>query len=272
MADNRQKSNERLAAYAIGLVAIVAVVIGVWQIYSNFTGPFQIPESNTNIVILSEADEEKLFFTELQGTDTDGDGLSDFDELYVYETSPYLADSDSDDKSDKEEIEAGANPNCPEGEDCGVYTPSNINVDEFANANIDTSNLNSSISAAEVREVLKNAGAPSELVDALSDEEVIELYYQTVEETGVNPLENGNASIQNTNGVYGNFLPESGEYSYDDLRNLSADEIRFLLESTGADMELMNQLSDEAIVSIFQQALDEQILLESQNQNLNINQ
>ena len=51
----------------------------------------------------------------LRSQDTDEDGLSDWDELNVYITSPYLADSDSDGIKDGEEISAGTDPNCPTG-------------------------------------------------------------------------------------------------------------------------------------------------------------
>ena len=42
--------------------------------------------------------------------DFDGDGISDYDEVFVYETDPWLADSDGDGLSDGEEIGWGTNP------------------------------------------------------------------------------------------------------------------------------------------------------------------
>lgn len=42
--------------------------------------------------------------------DTDGDGLNDYDELFVYGTNPLAADSDGDGMSDKVEIELGCDP------------------------------------------------------------------------------------------------------------------------------------------------------------------
>lgn len=50
--------------------------------------------------------------------DSDGDTLSDYNELYLYHTSPYSSDSDGDGLGDKEEITQGKNPNCPEGQAC----------------------------------------------------------------------------------------------------------------------------------------------------------
>lgn len=55
----------------------------------------------------------------LQSIDTDKDTLSDYDELYMYSTSPYLPDSDSDGRTDATEITEGTDPLCPEGDQCG---------------------------------------------------------------------------------------------------------------------------------------------------------
>ncbi len=42
--------------------------------------------------------------------DTDGDGISDYDEVYVHETDPWLSDSDGDGISDYDEIANGSSP------------------------------------------------------------------------------------------------------------------------------------------------------------------
>ena len=60
---------------------------------------------------------------ELKTKDTDSDGLSDYDELNVYGTSPYLKDSDGDSYSDKIEIDSNNDPNCPKGTECRTGLP-----------------------------------------------------------------------------------------------------------------------------------------------------
>ncbi len=60
---------------------------------------------------------------ELKMKDTDSDGLSDYDELNVYGTSPYLKDSDGDSYSDKIEIDSNNDPNCPKGTECRTGSP-----------------------------------------------------------------------------------------------------------------------------------------------------
>ncbi len=56
----------------------------------------------------------------LRKTDTDGDGLSDYDEIMIYHSSPYIRDTDSDGIPDGEEVRRGTSPVCPEGKDCSI--------------------------------------------------------------------------------------------------------------------------------------------------------
>ena len=97
------------------IFAILAVGLGILQMRNQIYGPFVINLTKT------DQQEASLFIdeeTRLQSIDTDHDGLNDYEELNFYETSPYLPDSDSDGFKDKEEIEAGTDPLCPEGEVC----------------------------------------------------------------------------------------------------------------------------------------------------------
>lgn len=49
----------------------------------------------------------------LKTTDSDKDGLSDYDEVVTYKSNPNLRDSDGDGFQDKAEVDAGYNPNGP---------------------------------------------------------------------------------------------------------------------------------------------------------------
>ncbi len=60
---------------------------------------------------VSDGDEVKIHFTDPLNPDTDGDGLSDGDEVNLYHTNPLLADSDGDGYSDAVEISEGTDPN-----------------------------------------------------------------------------------------------------------------------------------------------------------------
>lgn len=146
---------------------------------------------------------------ELQTKDTDGDGLSDWDELNYYHTSPYLEDSDSDGFSDKIEIESNNDPNCPSGTDCYGGGGAEMEEDaEGADAQPDTGMLQmpdvqmgdiyqSDLSAADVanlktileqnknpefiRQLLLQAGADQATVDGFSDEELMQAFEETMD-------------------------------------------------------------------------------------------
>ena len=98
---------------------VSALILGILQIGQglNLSGGWETSANQMDgSQWLGETKERSI--EDLKNTDTDGDGLSDFEELYIYNTSMYLADSDSDGYTDKEEIDGGYDPNCPKGQDC----------------------------------------------------------------------------------------------------------------------------------------------------------
>lgn len=108
-----QFSREQKIGFVFMLVfAILAVGLGMLQLRNTVYGPFAPKGTTTNSVLVS--DEQ----AQLKAVDTDHDGLTDYDELYVYSTSPYLPDSDSDKVDDATEIAKGTNPLCAEGKTC----------------------------------------------------------------------------------------------------------------------------------------------------------
>lgn len=108
-----QFSREQKIGFVFMLIfAILAVGLGMLQLRNTVYGPFAVVKKNEAGVLIT--DEQ----SKLKAVDTDQDGLTDYDELYVYSTSPYLPDSDSDKVSDKTEIDKGTNPLCAEGKVC----------------------------------------------------------------------------------------------------------------------------------------------------------
>jgi hypothetical protein len=103
----------------VAFVALASVYFGVKTIPGRLVKPFNLLPPGASGVSLDSGTEMAKKLTILKLQDTDQDGLSDYDEIYLYRTSPYLADSDSDGFPDKEEIEKGYDPNCPKGENCG---------------------------------------------------------------------------------------------------------------------------------------------------------
>ncbi len=64
-------------------------------------------------------------------TDTDGDGLSDYDEIFVYGTNPLLADTDGDGIPDKWEVDHGLNPLVNDAAQIGPAGVSNLQIYQY---------------------------------------------------------------------------------------------------------------------------------------------
>ncbi len=182
MPDDRQRAKGLSKEQKIGFVllfvfAILAVGLGFLQIRNSLYGPFALNKTVPTSLV-DELNTPEI----LQFRDTDMDGLNDFEELYIYTTSPYLADTDSDGISDSQEIGKGTNPNCAEGRDCtGVVNSAewvatstiNVSVDDPGEAPAD---LNEALQdPAQVRLMLMQAGADEQLLQQFSDADIINL-------------------------------------------------------------------------------------------------
>ena len=77
--------NQKIAAAGLAVFAVLIVVLWVTQLKNNIYGPFNSPAGSSQIASETQTSDEAL-----KTKDTDGDGLSDYDELYIYSTSPYL--------------------------------------------------------------------------------------------------------------------------------------------------------------------------------------
>ncbi len=174
---------QKIGVILLSVFSMFAIGLGVLQIRNTMYAPFAL---NTKIPPLVRDDinsNEALMYR-----DTDKDGLNDFDELYVYSTSPYLADTDSDGISDKAEVDKGTNPLCPEGQSCaeagvnGDAVPANT---PFASA---TSTLGPAPSPqdldkilkdpAQIRKMLLDSGLDKKIVDATSDADLMRMVKQ----------------------------------------------------------------------------------------------
>lgn len=216
---------QRLFSVVFG-VGVAGLVIGGLYLFNSISSEFpKAKDVNTNAQL---ADEQIM--NELKSTDTDKDGLSDYDELFTYNTSPFLKDSDSDGVTDSAEVQKGSDPNCPTeltGKTCGPVATSNTN----GNVNASTSSQ-----AAALREALKKSGAPAAVVDATDDQTLLRQYQTSV--FGTNSNENTNDSLTNA-----------------DLSNLSATQVRSLLESNGVDSATLGTVDDETLMTIYYDAI-----------------
>ncbi|MFH1366971.1 MAG: thrombospondin type 3 repeat-containing protein [Patescibacteria group bacterium] len=253
--------NERKIYAFVGLIGIVALFFGFLRLSQYVKSPFMpeaVPSNTSSFLTQVQIDQ----IDALKNKDTDTDGLSDYDELYFHRTSPYLADSDSDGLTDKQEIDSGTDPNCPEGQACVSYgadtNTSLANASTTDNSSVSATNstlLSGNATADTLRETLKNAGVPQNVLDGMSDEELMEVYNQTVQDTQTN----ANSNISPAADI--NISPNaniSDEEATSILRTLTPAEIRQLLIESGVAESELSGLDDETLQAIFLKALEDQ--------------
>lgn len=181
--------------------AILAIGLGVLQIRNNIYSRFAL-----NKEISASIKDQVDTVDALRFRDTDRDGLSDFDELYIYGTSPYLPDTDGDGIQDGKEIQTKTNPLCAEGTDCdqamaatevsatttGIVTPPDLQ----APATTPITNLEEAIKdPVQVRAMLIGAGVKKEIVDKYSDTELMAMIQEMMSPNSANN------NIQNLNNI-----------------------------------------------------------------------
>jgi len=199
MQENRLGKSQKIAVAVLAFFAFLVFVFWLSQFKKNINGPFQYgsgnQDSNQTQLVDTTVNEEEIS----KGKDTDGDGLNDWDELNIYKTSPYLEDGDSDGFSDGEEIKNDKDPNCPVGRDCGAQDPLIIPENEptetpaapIPSQTVEDSTVAPSEQSAQsilsgqgdakaLRELLISSGMDKTMLDAISDEELMKFYQETL--------------------------------------------------------------------------------------------
>ena len=182
-----QYSREQKAALGIVIsFGSLALVFGGFYLWKHIASPFTITYSGPRFLTGDEKEAEEA--RKAKQSDTDGDGVNDYDELYIYKTSPYLADSDSDGVNDLAEITSGGNPNCATGAACDTTQPEQNDIedsflgdvaDEYGDVSdpamskeMQTLEALANLSADQIRQLLIEAGADPAEVQLLSDDEL----------------------------------------------------------------------------------------------------
>lgn len=182
-------SREQKVAFVLLLfLGTGGVVFGAQSFGAHLTRPIQEQiASYTGEGFLTEDEREAKELEESKTKDTDGDGLVDYDELYVYKTSPYIADSDSDGYSDKQEVYSGNNPNCPTGKTCGFTV--GASVDEQTADSGATSALVTGLGADELLEAGSVTFTSEEDVETFFKQATMEQIRAALIESGVSQEE-----------------------------------------------------------------------------------
>ncbi|MEK7073332.1 MAG: thrombospondin type 3 repeat-containing protein [Patescibacteria group bacterium] len=201
--DNAPWAEEhRTVLVGLLLITVVLFVLGAAQIVRSIGAPFTAPTGAYKTV--EQVRQEEI--AALKVRDTDSDGLSDYDELNIYLTSPYLTDTDSDGVPDGEEVRSGDDPNCPRGQNCGSGAsqvgPRQASPQDLTSApgsrpgsvtpisgntfvGLTPENLET-LDVVQVRSLLRGAGVPEEVLASFSDEEIMTLFRETLAKN--NPL------------------------------------------------------------------------------------
>ena len=250
---------------SIGLVVVLAIGLAVWQMSRTLNLPLPVTGKEKEIVVqpkdkldLSQKSQE-----ELKASDTDADKINDFEELYVYDTSPYLADSDSDGLDDFDEIINHTDPTCQEGQICfqsgGVAAGASgatVSVDEATGgATISATQINTE----DLRKVLVSSGKVTvEQAAAIDDATLLEIYNQALEQ---NP-ELAKQFQTNQPAASGKLTEienkaTSATEALNTLSGISASEVRKLLLEQGFSEAELKLIGDEELMKIYQEALDQ---------------
>ncbi|MEK7516527.1 MAG: thrombospondin type 3 repeat-containing protein [Patescibacteria group bacterium] len=176
----------KLTYGAITVMGVFALALGLLRLGNAVSGPFE--RKGTRPPSVEET--ARLAREALRGKDTDQDGLSDYDETFLYRTSPYIEDTDSDGFSDSQEVESGNDPNCPQGRDCGSGALSSSegagSVAPQPTIAPPSDDLQASLQAGitpnpqALRDALRSAGIPTETLDKIPDNELMKLYEETL--------------------------------------------------------------------------------------------
>ena len=204
--------NQKITIAALAFIFLSMAGVWMYKLNRSIHDPFVYKE-DTTVATKANTSPDSESDDVLRQRDTDSDGLSDYDELRIFKTSPYLEDTDSDGFNDKQEVDSGNDPNCPQGKSCagvsglqnadaapenqGSVASSSKNISDVAGdaglvagqaaASMSTSTVNISnsdisavltgaVDAASLREILLNAGMNKKQLDAINDEQLMKSY------------------------------------------------------------------------------------------------
>jgi len=232
-----------LPLFFLSVLCLFVLALGFFQIRGAIYGPFGgfKKSSAEQETALTQEEIFSFLLEQAKQEDTDEDGLFDYDEIYLYNTSPYIQDSDSDAFTDKEEIDAGSDPLDANSTPYRIISdsPKDDFWEEPIDSNLDSLSANNQEQAEFSIDYIKTflieqAGMSKEIVDSIDDNTLKKLYNDTKEETGIDP-----------NGLG---LSSSLEVDVSLLRQVLIDE--------GVDALMLEQIDDSTLRSMFLEISD----------------
>ena len=197
-------NREQKASFVLILgFGVLAFVFGGFYMWKHVKSPFDIVYAGPKFLTGDEKNQQEM--DALKKADTDLDGLNDYEELYIYKTSPYLKDSDSDGTDDKTEITQGGDPNCAPNQPCAAKALEAVNpetlkegfaADTAASAAAEAATMGATVQAPpsvgevgaafmtmtpdQIRTLLMQQGIYSATLSTLTDEDLKTLLAQAM--------------------------------------------------------------------------------------------
>jgi len=226
----RLQLQQKIMIVIVAIIAVAALGITLYRFPASMKRPF-VKQVVGTFKTLDQQEQENL--QRLKDSDTDQDGLSDYDELYIYRTSAYNQDSDSDGIPDGVEVQQGTDPNCPLGKVCraiiadeaqgggstggtgntsSAATGSQVTLSEtklaeaFIKAFGDLNKLTPEtisakvdvLSSGQLHEFLLGIGIPQQAIDKNTDATLRQLLKETLAEIAKAAAEGGSSATAST--------------------------------------------------------------------------
>lgn len=262
------KTGQRVALVILLFVGVLTVAVGFIRIRAHIAEPFALKISKASPTdanpLASDTKEDPVA---LKARDTDGDELSDFDELYVHRTSPYLKDTDSDGYDDKTELDSGNDPNCATGKVCFDSLASTVpqGQEQQASDSSVSAPLPSAVQAdleklqrltpPQVRALLLEKGFTEEQLKDIDDETLVSMYRESLLEAAKREQQSGQAVPTQP----GAATPAAPQVTPQDFAALSKEQIITLLKDTGEltteQLAGLEKLDEKTVRSLFMQSL-----------------
>ena len=190
---------QKMAVGFLASGAILIIVLWVFQFSAQLNKPLSTDKKLSKTATSTDID--------LTLRDSDGDGISDYEEINIYKTSPYLEDSDSDNINDKQEISEGTDPNCPKGKICNTVESSPapiasstiIQEEEFPVVSGEAAivpNIGSEVTPATLRQLLLQNGYDAATLDKISDEDIMKSYQEAIKSQSGSGVDNPGSTNQ----------------------------------------------------------------------------
>jgi len=215
--------------FVLFLSLFIVILIG-YRFYNNIYDPFRYDVPDFIKEQLNQEEQAAKTIAQLRNSDTDQDGLTDYQEIYQYYTSIFLPDTDSDGLTDAEEANLGEDPTCPKGESCNLLrliTPNTKLASVIEDISLDPDLTVQEAAVKEFRKFLLDNGMEQADLDALTDEDLLAIF-RIVDESEI--LDEGQLNASTTPEEIRNFLLLLPGVDEDEINGMTDEQLRQVVE------------------------------------------